>query len=64
MPSYSHVSGAVFTLIAVAQLIRAVLSMPVQVSTYPVPVWCSFVAAAALAAIAGWAFRSAKPRHL
>ncbi len=63
MPRYRHVSGAIFALIAVAQFIRAVLGLPVQVGTYPVPIWCSFVAAAAFAALAGWAFRSSRARR-
>lgn len=63
MPRYEHVSGAVFTLIAVAQFIRAVLGLPAQVSTFAIPVWWSFGAAAGLGGLAGWAFRSARARQ-
>jgi hypothetical protein len=60
MPRYEHVSGAAFAIIALGQLVRAVLGLPVQVSTFAVPVWCSFVAFAVTAGLAVWAWRTAK----
>lgn len=60
MPRYEHVSGAIFAVIALAQLIRALLRVPVQVGTFAVPVWFSFIAFAVTAGLAIWAFRSVK----
>ena len=60
MRRYQQVSGAFFSLIAIAQLTRAVAGWPVQVATVTVPVWCSVVAFFATAALAIWAFQTAK----
>ena len=64
MPRYELVSGAVFVLVAVAQLSRAVLRLPAQVGTLAIPVWFSFLAFAIAAGLAMWGFRSAKGRRL
>jgi len=58
MLRYQIVSGAVFALVAVAQLIRALAGWPVQIGTLDVPVWFSYVAFAGAAGLAAWAFRS------
>jgi hypothetical protein len=63
MPRYENVSGVFFMLIALAQLIRAILQLPVQVGGLMIPVWCSFVAAGLTGALAIWAFRS-RPRSV
>jgi hypothetical protein len=60
MRTYVLVSGAFFSLIALGQLIRAVLSVPMHVADVAIPVWCSYVAFVFLAALAVWAFRSAR----
>ena len=60
MPRYEQVSGALFGVIAVAQLIRAVLRLPAQIGSFTVPVWFSFVAFAITGGLAIWGFRSAK----
>jgi hypothetical protein len=62
MTRYEQVSGALFSVIAVAQLIRAVLRVPAQVGTFAIPVWFSFVAAGITGGLAIWAFRSARDR--
>lgn len=62
MARYEQVSGAFFGLIAVAQLIRAVLRLPVQVGTLTIPVWFSFVAFGITGGLAIWGFQSAKTR--
>jgi hypothetical protein len=59
MLRYEHISGAVFALISVAQLIRAVLHVPAQVGTFNIPVWFSFVAFGVTGCLATWAFRIA-----
>jgi hypothetical protein len=60
MPRYEHVSGTAFSLVAVAQLLRAVLALPAQVGGVAIPVWLSFVAFAVTGGLAIWAFRSAR----
>ena len=62
MARYEQVSGALFGLIAVAQLARALLRLPAQVGTFTIPVWFSFVAFAITGGLAIWAFQSAKSR--
>jgi hypothetical protein len=58
MKSYQQASGAVFSVIAVAQLTRVVMAWPVQVATVTVPVWASVVACVITGSLAIWAFRS------
>jgi hypothetical protein len=57
---YVLVSGIVFGLIALGQLIRALNEVPVHAGAVEVPVWASWVAAVAAGAMCGWAFRSRK----
>jgi hypothetical protein len=63
MPRYEQVSGALFGLIAIAQLTRAVLRLPAQVGTFSIPVWFSFVAFGITGGLAIWAFQSAEARR-
>jgi hypothetical protein len=56
--SYRTVSGLVFGLIAILQLIRAVTQTPVQIGATAIPVGASWVAAVVAGALAAWAFRS------
>jgi len=60
MRTYAQVSGAFLGVIAVAQLARFVMRLPVQVAGYSVPVWMSGCAFVVLAALAVWAFRTAQ----
>lgn len=55
---YRTTSGTVFGLIAIAQGIRAVLQVPVQVGTTAIPVWVSWVAVLVTGSLCIWAFRS------
>jgi hypothetical protein len=64
MARYEQVSGAFFSLIAIAQLTRAVLRVPAQVGTLTIPVWFSFVAFGITGGLAMWAFRCAQNRHV
>ena len=56
---YEQVSGTVFAIVALVQLIRTVLGWPVQVDLFTVPVWFSGVAFLVTGGLAIWAFRSA-----
>jgi hypothetical protein len=58
MRRYQLVSGIFFTIIALAQLTRAVLGWPVQVDGFSVPIWASGIAFLITASLALWAFRS------
>jgi len=58
MHRYEQVSGALFSLIAVAQLTRAILRLPAQVGTMSIPIWWSIVAFLVTASLAIWAFRA------
>ena len=55
---YQTVSGLVFGLITLGQLIRAVRELPVQVGATSIPVWVSWVAVAVAGGLCVWAFRS------
>jgi len=59
MRRYELVSGIFFTILALAQLTRAVLGWPVQVDGFTVPIWVSGVAFLIAGSLAMWAFRSA-----
>ena len=58
MPRYEHVSGVVFAFIALAQLARALVRLPLQVGDVTIPVWVSFAAAGVTGGLAIWAFQS------
>ena len=57
MRRYEQISGAFFSLIAIAQLSRALLRLPAQVGTFSIPVWFSFIAFLVTGSLAMWAFR-------
>lgn len=59
MRRYEHVSGTVFAIVALVQLVRTLLGWPVQVDLFTVPVWFSGVAFLVAGGLAIWAFRSA-----
>lgn len=54
---YLTVSIAVFTLLALVQLVRALAGFAVQVGPYAVPVAASWVLALAVGALAFWGMR-------
>ncbi len=62
MRRYEFVSGFVFSIIALAQLTRALLGWPVRVDGFAVPIWVSGVAFFIAASFAVWGFRSAGAR--
>ena len=59
MRRYEMVSGAFFAVVALGQLYRAVLSLPVTIDGRSIPVWPSYVAFAITATLAVWAVRFA-----
>jgi hypothetical protein len=56
--NYMVVSGLVFGVVAVAQVLRAVMQLPVHVGGFEIPVWASWVAAVVAGSLCVWAFRS------
>ena len=59
MRRYHVVSGTIFAILALVQLARTVLAVPVLVDGFAVPVWLSGVACLITGSLAVWAFRSA-----
>ena len=57
---YVVVSGVVFGFVALAQVVRAVMQVPVQIGSVDIPVWASWVAAVMAGSICTWAFASRK----
>jgi hypothetical protein len=63
MPSaraYCAVSGAIFALIAVLHLVRAVRALPVQIGDAAIPVSLSWLGLVIAGALAAWAFAAAR----
>ena len=60
--TYLLVSGALFTIVALAHLWRIVLALPVLIGGYDLPMWASWVATFIPAFLAFSAFRLAT-RH-
>jgi uncharacterized membrane protein len=58
--NYCLVSATVFSLVALLHFWRFVLHLPLQIGAWSVPPFASLVAAIVCAALAGWAFRSAR----
>jgi len=59
MRRYAQVSGTFFAMVAIGQLFRAMMRLPLQVADISVPVWASVCAFIVTAALSVWAFRSA-----
>ena len=57
---YVVVSGAFFGLMALAQLLRAVNQLPVQVGGVEIQIWVSWVAVVVAGSMCAWAFSSRK----
>lgn len=58
MRRYEQVSGALFALIALAQLTRSLLGLPIQVGAVAIPIWPSVIAFLVTGALSIWAFRA------
>ncbi len=57
MQAYLWISSAVFGLIALLHILRLLLQWPAQVADWTVPIWVSWIAFGAAAALSIWAFR-------
>ena len=57
---YVVVSGLIFGFVALAQLLRAVMQVPVQIGSAEIPVWASWVALVVAGSLCAWAFSSRK----
>jgi hypothetical protein len=57
---YFLASGVIFGFMALAQLFRAVMQVPVQIGSVEVPVWVSWVAVVLAGGMCTWAFASRK----
>ena len=55
---YHVVSGAGFGIIAVLQITRAILRVPIHIGSYEVPIYASWIAAAVTGSLCVWAFRA------
>lgn len=54
---YCIISGVLFSLVALAHLLRIVYSVSLQVDDYVVPMFASWIAVIVPGALATWAFR-------
>ena len=52
---YPLVSGIVFGIVAVLQVIRAVNGWPVHIASFDAPVWLSWIAAVITGSLSFWA---------
>ena len=57
---YVVVSGVVFGFIALAQLLRVVNQVSIQIGGVEIPVWASWVAVVVAGGMCAWAFTSRK----
>ncbi len=60
MRRYQQISGALFTLMALAQLTRSILGWPIQVAGVSIPIWASIVAFLVTGTLAIWGFRASR----
>ncbi|HVT33440.1 MAG TPA: hypothetical protein VHE32_12380 [Rhodanobacteraceae bacterium] len=56
--TYRLVSGIVFGIVSILQLIRAINGWPVQIGPFAVPLWFSWIAFVVAGALCVWAFRT------
>lgn len=60
MKPYVQLSGAIFAVVAIIQLLRVIRGWPIQIATVNVPVAASVVAFLVAGSLAIWALRLAK----
>ncbi len=58
--SYSRLAGAVFTLVALLQALRALAGWPILIADTAIPLWASWVACAVAAGLASLGFNAAR----
>jgi hypothetical protein len=56
--SFSLLSAAIFTAMAVLQLTRAISEWPLMIATTPIPLWISWIAFIVLVALAWLGFKA------
>jgi len=56
--NYNLLSGVVFGLVAMLQAVRAIAGWAVQIGSFQVPLWFSWVVVIVAGSLATWAFRS------
>ncbi|MDQ2946262.1 MAG: hypothetical protein M3Y27_10030 [Acidobacteriota bacterium] len=56
--TYPIISGIIFAIVALLQLLRAIEQWPVQIASFAAPVWISWLAAIVTGGLSLWAFRS------
>ena len=54
---YCLVSGAIFSLVALAHLLRIVNGMSIRVNDYAIPMWVSWIGLIVTAGLAFWSFQ-------
>lgn len=57
---YVVVSGVIFGFVALAQVLRALMQVPIHIGSVDIPVWVSWVAAVLAGSLCTWAFASRK----
>ena len=58
MRRYAQVSGVIFAVVTLAQLLRLLRQWPVRIANVDVPLWCSGIAALIAGSLTLWAFRT------
>ena len=59
---YGVIAGVFFLLVALAHLYRVVAGIPIQVDTFMIPMWVSWIATIVPAVLAFWGFRVARQK--
>ena len=60
MRAYLVISGALFAVVALGHVLRLALGWPAEIGGWAVPMWVSWIALVAAAALSFWAFRLAR----
>jgi hypothetical protein len=63
MRAYIQITGVIFAVVTLAHVLRLVAGWPIQVADWAVPMWISWVAIVAAAALCAWAFRLVTRTH-
>jgi len=58
--SYARLAAAIFAIVAIVQLARAVSGWPITISTVEVPVWASWVACVVAGVLAWLGFSASR----
>jgi hypothetical protein len=58
--AYLRISAAIFAVVALAHVVRVVLSLPVRAGDLALPMWVSWVGMFAAGGLSAWGFSSAR----